>query len=318
MHYSLPEMEAQMIDSKPALRTFIDELPDCRDPDPNFPVTPLTGDDAFLTAGSDGRTIKQILESSEMRKVFLDIRNDSDALYSLHNIRVQGIEDLQLMELASRDFSRKFIRGLAKCIEIDAPISSAEKRKWKKTKEDGCRLFDPAQRGSYSIFDQRPLSTEMQSYCVQDVAHMPSLRELYMGKLCDVWWENIGKETSERIKLSQSQSYVSRGRHKALGPSWRLYWKPSAKEKQSRTLLTRGRDSDGSSNAIGGHMTGEEGEGVSAILGQFGATGVSKSAARKPSQRRPHGRFSHDRDDDFGDYCSKCDSTCGYCRGDHY
>lgn len=153
------DMEPQMIESKPALRAFIDNLPECKDPDPSLfvdlegnnlsrkgtlslvtvlveprhtvhliDVTGL-GDDAFTTAGLDGRTIKRILESPKVCKVFFDIRNDSDALYSLSSIRVQGIEHLQLMELASRASWKKYVNGLSKCIERDAPISFEEKQR---------------------------------------------------------------------------------------------------------------------------------------------------------------------------------------------
>ena len=47
--------------------------------------------DAFNDAGSDGRSLRNILESNEIVKVFFDVRNDSDALYSLYGVRVRGI-----------------------------------------------------------------------------------------------------------------------------------------------------------------------------------------------------------------------------------
>lgn len=336
-----------MIDSKPALKAFIDNLLECKNANPSLfvdlegnnlsregtlslltvlveprhtvhliDVTGL-GDDAFTTAGSDGRTIKQMLESPKVCKVFFDIRNDSDALYSLDGIRVQGIEDLQLMELASRASWKKHVNGLAKCIERDAPISFEEKRRWKNTKDQGCRLFDPALGGSYAVFDQRPLSSEIQSYCVQDVVHMPPLHRLYLGKLCDAWWRKIEKETSERIKLSQSQGYVGRGPHKALGASEWLYWKPSAKQQRSRTLTSRRRDSAGPSDAVV-TMTDKDDKVVAGIIGQLGAMGMSTSASRRASRRPRQSRLNEDGDNEFADYYSTCDSRCGYCGGDHF
>lgn len=70
------------------------------------------GWDAFNTAGVDSRTLKSLLESRNVFENFFDIRNDSDALSDLYEIRVAGIEDLQLMELASRSFSKKHVNGL--------------------------------------------------------------------------------------------------------------------------------------------------------------------------------------------------------------
>lgn len=111
-------MEPQMIDLKLALKTFIDDLPHCKDPIPSLYIN-LEGDnlsregtlslitllveprytvyliditrlrdDAFITTGLIGRTIKQILESKEVYKVFFNIRNDSDTLYSLYSVRL--------------------------------------------------------------------------------------------------------------------------------------------------------------------------------------------------------------------------------------
>ena len=144
-------------------------------------VTTLTHD-AFDSAGSDGSTLRSILESSE---VFFDIRHDFDALFSLYGVRVQGIEDLHLMELALRNFNRRHINGLAKCIERDSRLGFAEKRAWQRTKEKGRELFDPDRGGSYAMFHLRPLSPAMTKYCVQDVVHMPHLRDVYRAKLCN-------------------------------------------------------------------------------------------------------------------------------------
>jgi exonuclease 3'-5' domain-containing protein 1 len=266
-------MEAQMIDSASALKTFIDSLPDCKGPVPSLyidlegnnlsrkgtlslvtilvepyhtvhlvDVTGL-GDQAFQVAGSDGRTLKNTLESQEIVKVFFDIRNDSDALFGLFGICVGGIEDVQLMELASRSFPKRFINGLAKCVERDSTLPHAEKREWKASKERGHKLFDPNLGGGYAVFDERPLSAEINKYCVQDVLHMPALRELYRAKLCDVWWKKIESETAVRIKLSQGRHFNGQGMHMAKAPAGWEHFRPSLTERLSRTLLTLRRDS---------------------------------------------------------------------------
>lgn len=81
------------------------------------------GWDAFNTAGVDSRTLKSLLESRNVFENFFDIRNDSDALSDLYEIRVAGIEDLQLMELASRSFSKKHVNGLTKYVARDSTIT---------------------------------------------------------------------------------------------------------------------------------------------------------------------------------------------------
>jgi exonuclease 3'-5' domain-containing protein 1 len=85
------------------------------------------GSIAFTTTGLLKKTLKAILESPDISKVFFDVRNDSDALYAHFAISLQGIIDVQLMELASRGpfASRKCVNGLGRCIDYDLPLSSS-------------------------------------------------------------------------------------------------------------------------------------------------------------------------------------------------
>ena len=59
-------------------------------------------------------SLKVVLQSPSIPKVVFDIRNDSDARFSHYQIRVDGIKDLQLMELAPRKDS--------KALAVDATI----------------------------------------------------------------------------------------------------------------------------------------------------------------------------------------------------
>ena len=236
-------MEPEVIDTGAALQNFLQSVPEgngkCPDlfidlegtnlsrhgtvslltvlvePHKTIHIVDITklGKDAFNTADQNDRTLKSMLESENIVKVFFDIRNDSDALFSLYGVRVAGVEDLQLMELASRASSKRLVHGLAKCIEQDAKIGFDEQRRWREVKEKGRRLFAPECGGSYAVFDARPLPAEIKQYCAQDVSLMPNLREAYLEKLCDVWWLKIKEETAARITLSQTPSYDGEGRH---------------------------------------------------------------------------------------------------------
>ena len=138
---------------------------------------------AFSTTNNSGTSLKTILESSVIPKVVFDIRNDSDALFSLFQISVDGIKDLQLMELAYRTGSREFVSSLAKCIEKESPISAAAKTEWRLTKERGHRLFTPEKGGHCEVFNERPLKPEISQYCKQGVELLPSLYDVYNTKL---------------------------------------------------------------------------------------------------------------------------------------
>jgi exonuclease 3'-5' domain-containing protein 1 len=176
------------------------------------------GAEAFSTVAKNGHTLKSILESEQISKAFFDIRTDSDALYSLYGIKVAGICDIQLMELATRSFSKRCINGLAKCIERDLTMTARERQNWKVTKERGVKLFAPEHGGSYEVFNSRPLSEEVRKYCMQDVQLLPRLWLHYSPMLEPYWKRKVEDATKDRIKLSQSANFNGKGRHMALGP----------------------------------------------------------------------------------------------------
>ncbi|KAF4959955.1 hypothetical protein FSARC_10603 [Fusarium sarcochroum] len=177
------------------------------------------GSKCFSTPGANGRTLKQILESASIPKVFFDVRNDSDALYGNYQIDLAGIHDLQLMELATRSFSKRFITGLSKCIEKDAPLSYQERRTWMQTKEKGLHLFAPEKGGSYEVFNKRPLPEDIKSYCAQDVQILPRLWAHYNAKMGPRWREKVLAASKARVQLSQTASFNGKGRHMALAPA---------------------------------------------------------------------------------------------------
>ncbi|KAL2201615.1 hypothetical protein CC79DRAFT_1345558 [Sarocladium strictum] len=148
-----------------------------------------------------GCTLRDILESLDIPKVFFDVRNNSDALYSHYTVRLAGVQDLQLMELATRTFGRKCVNRLARCIERDASLSFRESQRWKRCKEKGVLLFAPERGGELS-----------------NVHFLPRLWKLYDSKLEQAWRARVSKATSERVVESQSSRYVPHGQHKALAP----------------------------------------------------------------------------------------------------
>jgi exonuclease 3'-5' domain-containing protein 1 len=182
------------------------------------------GKTAFSTTNSSATSLKTILESPTIPKVFFDIRNDSDALFSHFQISVDGIKDLQLMELASRKGSQNLVAGLAKCIEKESPVSTAAKAEWQRTKEGASRLYNPKKGGRYEIFNERPIRPEIVQYCAQDVALLPGLYNVYNAKLRPpdgggaFWRVQVREATKDRIKLSQSPGYDGQAESKVCGP----------------------------------------------------------------------------------------------------
>ena len=149
---------------------------------------------AFSTTNSTGISLKTVLESRSIPKVFFDIRNDSASIHSHHHISVNGIVDVQLLELATRTHSQEYLPGLATCIERDSTVSYATKLDWRRIKDHGSRLYDPMKVGRYEIFNERPIKSELILYCANDVELLPGLFEIYRANFVlqgkrfgDIW-----------------------------------------------------------------------------------------------------------------------------------
>jgi exonuclease 3'-5' domain-containing protein 1 len=128
------------------------------------------GSQAFNTTGIKGKTLKDILQDKKILKVFFNVYNNSDALFAHFGVALQGVEDIQLIESATRTTtsSRKYLNGLAKCIK-QGVLYSSDLTSWKLVKEKGGRLFKAEYGGSYKGFEQCPIPNEIISYCVGDV-----------------------------------------------------------------------------------------------------------------------------------------------------
>ncbi|KAF4773343.1 3'-5' exonuclease [Colletotrichum scovillei] len=200
------------------------------------------GDKAFLTPGErSGKTIKGFLEDPNTKKVFFDVRNDSDALFHHFRINLDGIQDLQLMEFASRHNKAGFLSGLSKCIERNAPMTPEEIFAWRAVKVLGHNLFNPQSGGSYAVFNQRPLSTDILRYCIQDVQYLPRLWAVYDQRLGKDWKHAVEKETKNRILQSHASDYNGQGRHMTEPPADWVVRKPeiAANIHTEPTTITR-------------------------------------------------------------------------------
>lgn len=181
----------------------------------------ILGSAAFSTT-HNGVSLRSILESATISKVFFDIRNDSDALFSHYQISVEGINDLQLMELAIRYYSRTYVAGLARCIEQESTMSSEVKVEWRRTKESAGRRFKPEEGGKHEVFNDHPLKPDIIQFCARDVALLPELWDIYSARLHlpeqENWPGKVKAQTQKRIEDSQSPECEPRSKSKLYGP----------------------------------------------------------------------------------------------------
>ncbi len=180
---------------------------------------------AFNTPNQSGTTLRSILESALVPKVLFDVRNDADALYAHFNISLQGVHDLQLLELATRSRAKDRVVGLGKCIRSDARLSTKVQKDWEAVKERGKALFSPEDGGSYEVFNIRPMLQDIIDYCAQDVVYLPILWNVYSQRIGKKWLKRVQQETVKRVLMSQAESYEPHGEHKVLSP-----WANTAKD----------------------------------------------------------------------------------------
>lgn len=181
--------------------------------------------EAFTAPNKNGDTLKFILEHPDIPKVFFDVRNDSAALFHHYKIRLNCAKDIQVMELALRKGGKDFLAGLAKCIDKDAPISAEEKIEWRYLKDRVVRLCDPSHGGTYEVFNERPMFSEIAQYCAQDVALMPLLWKQYASKLNAAgqafWRSKVKSATKQRVEESQKPGYDGHDADKKVRGPWK-------------------------------------------------------------------------------------------------
>ncbi len=173
---------------------------------------------AFSIPNRYGTTLRSVLESGLVPKVFFDVRNDADALFAHFQISMQGVHDIQLLEVASRSYPRERVIGLGKCIEDDLKLAARAKKAWKATKQRGYALFAPEHGGSYEIFNVRPIQQEIVDYCKNDVVYLPLLWDIYTRKLSTEWAAKVQEETCRRLLMSQAISKNPHGKDKTSSP----------------------------------------------------------------------------------------------------
>ena len=198
--------------------------------------THVLGLAAFDSPSIIGSTLRTILESSLVPKVFFDVRNDSDALYSHYGVFLANVHDIQLLELAAHPHptTRFTVSGLATCIARDVMLSADEAARVAVVKAKGVKLFASEMGGSYEVFNVRPLAQDLLEYCINDVVLLPRLWKKLNHKLSPQWARKVVEETDKRIACSLDKNYQPGGRDKVLNP-WYIP-RPGKKKPQRRTI----------------------------------------------------------------------------------
>ncbi|KAM0499074.1 hypothetical protein ACHAP8_005778 [Fusarium lateritium] len=170
------------------------------------------GNLAFTTPSANRKTLKAILEDPQTPKRLWDVRNDADALWAHHQVRLAGVTDIQLLENAPRAGGRTYVRGLDTCVEKDLWLKAMEVHRWTKTKREVKALMHS------DIFSRRPLDAKTMQYCVNDVIHLPALYNIYAKRTDKQWMKKVMDESVLRIVDACGPLYQPQSETKKLGP----------------------------------------------------------------------------------------------------
>jgi exonuclease 3'-5' domain-containing protein 1 len=190
----------------------------------------LGGSDAFTSTNDERKvSLKVLLESSAIPKVFSDAHKCSDALFGFHQISLGGVKDVQLMELGCRPgplSAKRYVACQIRCL-ADCSVSSDVQKALQRSKPDMARLFYKNQkREAGDIPNKRLLKMgAAQQHRFQHLILLPELHRLYETKLSRpserFWQVQVQQATADRIKLSQqapSHESVQDNNTRTLGP----------------------------------------------------------------------------------------------------
>ena len=145
--------------------------------DPALPVLLIDVSTLGQTAFDEGR-LRDLLESKAVVKLVFDPRNDADALWHIHKIRLRNVVDVQVLYCRANDARNDcFLKGLAKAFERYRGLTRAERHAAEVTKQAGLALFEPRHGGDFEVWQRRPLRPELAVYAAQDVRHLHGMAE---------------------------------------------------------------------------------------------------------------------------------------------
>ncbi|KAH7120612.1 hypothetical protein EDB81DRAFT_766664 [Dactylonectria macrodidyma] len=93
--------------------------------------SPGLGPLAFQPGEYGSVSLRSVLESHLIPKVTFDVRGLSRALFHRYSVELHHVQDLQLMELASREAeSKRNLEELLMCIFVSVPEAVTTKQRW--------------------------------------------------------------------------------------------------------------------------------------------------------------------------------------------
>lgn len=152
--------------------------------------------------------LKEILEDSNVKKLMFDCREDSDALYHQFNVKLDGVLDIQLLEVIKEHSDKIGITSGRRCDRHDEVVKLKGLLKCIELYLDDDEMLQKKKKGSgqFSDWGNRPLLPHELDYAATDAI---SLFKLY-EKLQPDSEEKRRLEIASRIYVDLKRSIVDR------------------------------------------------------------------------------------------------------------
>jgi hypothetical protein len=171
---------------------------------------------AFTTKSQSGTTLKHILESTAITKVFCDPRADSVALYREYNIQMSTVKCVQLMHVAfqrSLGYSMDFLAGLHVIVASSLPDQAVA---FGERKMKGRQFFE----GNSSVWRTRPLPDILLDYATADVVILLDLYYYLTSQLNTYWMKLVDEQSRLRVLTYEQKDYYPQNRANAIAPKF--------------------------------------------------------------------------------------------------
>ena len=178
----------------------------------------ILGHAAFhTTASTAALTFGDILALSTIRKIMWDCRNDQDAIWAGFELVFDGIDDAQILELATRcAWDREKRLALRHAIPRHAGLDPATRQAWTEAKYKGMRLCQGPK--GYGVWLERPMTPELKAYAKGDVCEMLSLYRYYTDQLSSNMRREAQSYTDSGLRIARSKGYNPNGYSNWRGP----------------------------------------------------------------------------------------------------
>lgn len=200
------------------------------------------GMEAFTTTAiSSNTTLKDIFESSSIKKAIYGIIGDSHELWKSYGVHVAGFEDMHLLAIALYGCKAKSIgKPLTWCVEslTKGEISNTQRDEWLERKKWAKGVFKDTEQkqerlisgeevsvGWTPTFNIRPILQEVRDYSAADVTILRGIYRHLLAKLPtikdrDLWIARVAAKTHEHIAASQTPGFNPNEKRAWGVPEW--------------------------------------------------------------------------------------------------